>query len=108
MANITITLPTNNKVKVTIDTEWKWIPSYEDVAELMKLGKSGWNIYGAWKNKGEFAIWYLKNIELLSHDLMQFVDINSLADYLLGEHSDILMIMKSGSVVQLDYGLYPV
>lgn len=108
MANITITLPTNNEVKVTLDTEWKWIPSYEDVAELMKLGKSDWNIYGAWKNKGEFAIWYLKNVELLSHDLMQFVDINSLADYLLGEHSDILMVMKSGSVVQLDYGLYPV
>ena len=108
MANITITLPTKNEVKVTIDTAWKWIPSYEDVKELMELDNHNWEIYGAWKNKDEFTRWYLNDVELLSPDLMRFVDINSLADYLLKYHSDILMVTKSGSVVQLGHGLYPV
>ena len=92
--------------EITIDSKWKWIPTYEEAKEITE----NWTIchrqlIAGFASKIKFAEWYLKEIKNIDDELIDFIDKIGVANYLLEKHYNCIQELSTGAIIQYDFGL---
>ena len=95
----------NDDSEITIDSKWKWIPTYEEAKEITDNWTCSRDLLAGFTSKIKFAEWYLKEIKNIDDELIDFIDKIDVANYLLEKHYDCIQELSTGAIIQYELGL---